>query len=178
MENVEISSPERRRFLRAVPVAAAAGFVLSDLSLFGLPAAGQGAGQGGSSPEFEVFTDSRVQEDVKATQADSSQKPLYTCPTLSMYIQSEGANEGKEFEYHEGRDHVIQILDGETTYEVGGKPQNAHSPKPGEWLAPKSEGASTFEMKKGDVLVLRRGTPHKRITKKSVTFMLIAPMTT
>ena len=46
--------------------------------------------------------------------------------------------------------------------------------KPGEWLAPASEGAKSLTLKKGDMLVIPRGTPHKRSTEGSVTFTLIS----
>ncbi len=59
-----------------------------------------------------------------------------------------------------------------------GTPKNAHSPKPGEWLAPESEGATTITLNKGDMLVIPRGTPHKRSTAGIVTFTLISPQGT
>jgi len=57
---------------------------------------------------------------------------------------------------------------------VGGTPKNARNIRPGEWLAPTSEGASSITLHKGDMLVIPRGTPHKRITETSVALMLIA----
>ena len=66
------------------------------------------------------------------------------------------------------------ILEGATKYELGGAPQGAHKTKPGEWLAPASAGATTLALKKGDMLVIPRGTPHKRSTEGSVTLILIS----
>jgi len=80
-----------------------------------------------------------------------------------------------EFEWHEGRDHVFLILEGATKFELGGTPKDARNTKPGEWLAPVSEGATTVEAKKGDMLVVPRGTPHRQSTENSVTWMLISP---
>ena len=71
---------------------------------------------------------------------------------------------------------MLQILDGSTVYEVGGTPKDGRTTKPGEWLAPASDGAATITLKKGDMLVIPRGTPHKRSTAESVTFTLISPM--
>jgi mannose-6-phosphate isomerase-like protein (cupin superfamily) len=81
----------------------------------------------------------------------------------------------KEFEWHEGRDHIIQIIDGSTLYEVGGTPQNGRNTKPGEWLAPTSTGSKSLLLAKGDILIIPRGTPHKRSTEDSVTFYLLSP---
>jgi mannose-6-phosphate isomerase-like protein (cupin superfamily) len=46
---------------------------------------------------------------------------------------------------------------------------------PGEWHAPESDGATTLTLKKGDMLIVPRGTPHKQSTEKSVTFYHISP---
>jgi quercetin dioxygenase-like cupin family protein len=80
----------------------------------------------------------------------------------------------KEFEWHEGRDHVVQVLDGECVYEVGGTPTGAHSSKPGEWNSPTATGTTTYTMKEGDILVIPRNTLHKRTTAKEVTFTLLS----
>jgi quercetin dioxygenase-like cupin family protein len=80
-----------------------------------------------------------------------------------------------EFEWHEGRDHIVQIIDGSTLYEVGGTPKGGRNTKPGEWLAPTSTGSKSILLGKGDILVLPRGTPHKRSTEDAVTFYLISP---
>jgi quercetin dioxygenase-like cupin family protein len=89
-------------------------------------------------------------------------------------LTTEEKHAAKEFEWHEGRDHIVQILDGTTVYELGGTPQNGRSTKPAEWLAPASAGASTLTLHKGDMVVIPRGTPHKRSTADSVTFYLVS----
>jgi len=92
-----------------------------------------------------------------------------------VVLTTEKAKTGTEFEWHEHRDHIFQILDGSTVYELGGTPKGAHSKGPGEWLAPESEQHETVTLNKGDMLVIARGTPHRRITAGSVTFSLISP---
>ena len=79
-----------------------------------------------------------------------------------------------EFEWHETRDHIVQVLDGECLYEVGGTPTAAHSDKPHEWNSPTATGTTPYTLKKGDILILPRNTPHKRTTKQEVTFTLIS----
>ena len=95
-----------------------------------------------------------------------------------VLLTVETAHSAKEFEYHEGRDHVFYVLDGTTAILVGGTPKGAHSTKPGEWLAPESEGAVTYQLMRGDMLVIPRNTPHKRMTEGSVTLLLVSPMGT
>jgi quercetin dioxygenase-like cupin family protein len=173
MEKTEI---ERRRFLCAIPAAALAGLTLADGSTFAASLAAQEAGA--NEDKFELFTAGMLDESVKALDADPANKTLYQCSTFQLLLTVEKEKAAKEFEWHEHRDHIIHVLEGSTTYELGGRPQNAHSPKPGEWLSPASEGAKTIELKKGDVLVLQRGTPHRRTTKERVVLTLTAPMST
>jgi ribosomal protein L16 Arg81 hydroxylase len=61
-------------------------------------------------------------------------------------------------------------------YQVGGTPKNGRNIRPGEWLAPESEGATTLTLKKGDMLIIPRNTPHKRSTEGTVTLTLVSPM--
>ena len=173
MRNVVLKNPGRRRFLRDMPVAAAAGLVLTDASLFSRRAAAQAAPAG--APGFKLFTAPEIQSDIKALQAVPGNKSLIDSKPFTMVLTVETAKSAKEFEWHEERDHVFHIIDGSTTYELGGTPKGAHSKGPGEWLAPESEGAATVALHKGDMLVIPRGTPHKRSTAGTVTFLLISP---
>ncbi len=174
MSKVDLRNPGRRSFLRAVPAAAAAGLTLTDASLFALSAAQQGAASTGAAA-FQVFRAEEIQDDVKALQASPGNNNLVQGKNFTVVLTTETAKSAKEFEWHEGRDHVFQILEGSTVYELGGTPKGAHSPKSGEWLAPESEGAATITLHKGDMLVVPRGTPHKRSTAGTVTFTLISP---
>jgi mannose-6-phosphate isomerase-like protein (cupin superfamily) len=177
VENFAIKNPSRRNFLRTAPVAAAAGFALTDAALFASPAAGQNAIPA-VPVSFQLFTAQSLQEDIKALQAKPGNNNLVDATTMpcTVVLTTETTKSAKEFEWHEGRDHVLQILDGSTVYEVGGIPRNGRTTKPGEWLAPVSEGATTMTLKKGDMLVIPRGTPHKRSTTENVTLILISPM--
>jgi quercetin dioxygenase-like cupin family protein len=102
---------------------------------------------------------------------------LVTAKNFTVSLGIETAKSAKEFEWHESRDHVMQILDGSTVYELGGTPKNARNIRPGEWLAPDSEGAASVTLNKGDLLVIPRGTPHRRSTAGTVTILLVAPLT-
>ena len=165
----------RRNFLRTASVAAAAGLTLGDSKLFAAPAEGQGAAAAPSAA-IELFTAEKLQADITAMKAAPANNTIVNDKTFVVILTVETAKSAKEFEYHEGRDHVFHILDGSTVYEIGGTPKGAHSTGPGEWLAPESEGAVSYALNKGDMLIIPRGTPHKRITKDSVTLVLVSPM--
>jgi mannose-6-phosphate isomerase-like protein (cupin superfamily) len=161
----------RRDFVLTASVAAAAGLAFRDSRLFA-----QGQDAAGAPAGVKLFTSETLDDEIKAMHAAPANNTIVTDKNFTVILTVETARSAPEFEYHEGRDHVLYILDGTTVYEVGGTPKGAHSTRPGEWLAPESEGAVTYKLKKGDMLVLPRGTPHKRLTEGSVTLLLVSPM--
>jgi mannose-6-phosphate isomerase-like protein (cupin superfamily) len=169
-----VNDRTRRNFLRTAPLAAAVTLSLADRLALASDG-GQGAGSATPQP-FQVFTAEKLADAMKALQAKPGNDNLYESKALPLTIvlTTEERKSAKEFEYHEGRDHIFLILDGATKYELGGTPNNARKTKPGEWLAPASEGATLLTLKKGDMLVIPRGTPHRRSTEESVTFTLIS----
>jgi mannose-6-phosphate isomerase-like protein (cupin superfamily) len=164
----------RRDFLRALPAAAAAGLALGDSLASPSRATAQTAPAGGGAA-FQLFTAGTLGDDRKALDASPGNNNLVDDKTFTVVLTTEKRKSAPEFEWHEGRDHIFQIVDGSTVYELGGTPKGAHSKGPGEWLAPASDGATTTTLNKGDMLVIRRGTPHRRRTAQSVTFTLISP---
>jgi quercetin dioxygenase-like cupin family protein len=177
MPNAPITNAARRKFLRAVPAAAAAGFTLTRASIFSSSGfAASLAAQDMSTPalSIKVFKAQEIQDDINALAANPGNNNLVQEKTFTVVLTTEKAKSGAEFEWHEHRDHVFQILDGSTVYELGGTPRGAHSKAPGEWNSPESEGHQTVTLNKGDMLVVMRGIPHRRITASSVTFSLIS----
>jgi mannose-6-phosphate isomerase-like protein (cupin superfamily) len=163
----------RRNFLLTAPIAAAAASPFADTMMrasTAAPAAGQGDAGGG----VQVFTAAEMASALSGVQANHGTKNLVTSPATLMVINEETKKAAKEFEWHATRDHVFQVLEGETKYELGGTPKGEHQTKPGEWLAPESEGAKTVILKKGDYLFVPRMTPHKRTTDGSVSLLLIS----
>jgi mannose-6-phosphate isomerase-like protein (cupin superfamily) len=177
MKNPAIKNPSRRNFLCTAPVAAAAGLALADVKLFALQAAAPGATPAAPAT-FQLFTAQTILDDSKALQANGGNNNLVTGKNFTIALTAEKAKSAMEFEVHEHRDHVLQILDGTTVYEVGGALKNGRNTRPGEWLAPAADGTTSLTLKKGDMLTIPRGTPHKRITAESVTLLLISPMGT
>ena len=162
-----VKASSRRRFLQSAPLAAAAAFTLADQPL---------AAHAATPVPFQFITAAEIADDIKALHAAPGNNNLVTNPALpfTLVLTVEEKKAAKEFEYHEGRDHILQVLEGSTVYEIGGTPVSPHSPKANEWLAPDSTGATRLALKKGDTLVIPRNTPHKRTTEGSVTFVLIS----
>ncbi|MGB8028551.1 MAG: hypothetical protein WCF30_02710 [Terracidiphilus sp.] len=174
MTNAALENPGRREFLRAVPAGAAAGFTIANASLFA-PVAHAHAQSAAGGPSFQFFSAQEIQDDAKALEASPGNSNLVEGKNFTVVLTVETAKSATEFEWHEGRDHILQVLDGSTVYEVGGTPKGAHSMGPGEWHAPAAERSTTLTLKKGDMLVIPRGTLHKRSTTGTVTFTLISP---
>jgi hypothetical protein len=64
-------------------------------------------------------------------------------------------------------------VDMAATLTLGGKPENPREISDGEWRAARIVGGETFEIKKGDLIVVPRGTPHHRVNAKGKEFSLI-----
>jgi mannose-6-phosphate isomerase-like protein (cupin superfamily) len=167
----------RRNFLRTAPIAAAAGFTLTD-TLIAAAQAAPGADVVAAAVPYKLFTGKELDADEKALQSAAGNKNLvdqsagFPC---AIVMTTEVHKSAAEFEWHEGRDHIIQIIDGSTLYEVGGTPTGTKVMGPGEWHSTGSTGSKSILLGKGDLLVIPRGTPHKRSTEDSVTFYLISP---
>jgi len=119
-------------------------------------------------------------KDLDADRAALDAKPgdnrLYESKSIPVQVilTTEKHKSAAEFEWHEGRDHIVQILDGSTLYEVGGTPKGTKVMGPGEWHSTGADGTKSIMMGKGDMLLIPRGTLHKRSTEDSVTFLLIS----
>ena len=162
----------RRDFFLTAPLAAAATLSLSEAILSPSTAEAQTA----TPSEFQLFTAATLEGIVKGLHASPGNNQLAgskTTPFIAV-LTVETNKSAKEFEYHEHRDHIFQILEGSTQYELGGNPLSPHATGPGEWLAPASEGARSLTLSEGDMLIIPRGMPHKRSTTGSVTLSLIS----
>ena len=169
-----IQNPTRRRFLRTANATAAGGLALATSSLHAEPAP---AGMPTHPAPFQHITATQLTHDIQKTQSHPGNINLVEekGTSFSMVLTTEKHKAAPGFEAHAHRDHILQILEGSTEYELGGTPQGGRIIAPGEWRGPQSTGATRVTLHKGDTLVIPRGTPHKRTTPGSVTFTLISP---
>lgn len=75
-------------------------------------------------------------------------------------------------EVHDGADDIYYVLDGTATLLLGGSLVDANEISPGEWRAKTSTGGERVAIKKGDLIMVPRGTPHQR-TATGKTFSMI-----
>ena len=174
MGKLDLQNPNRRTFLRTVPVAAAASLALADASMFSSIAEAQAA-KPSSDGTYTYFSKEQLDGFIKEEGANGTKSLFLKDQQSDIALHVETAFQAKEYEWHEYRDHVFYVLDGSTLLEIGGTPKGTHKLSSGEWLAPTSEGAAKVTLNKGDMLIIPRGTVHKRTTTGNATFFLIAP---
>src|SRR2546426_1950302 len=91
---------------------------------------------------------------------------------LRVAVQHEKNKTGAAAELHDASDDVYYVLDGSATLTLGGKLDAPKETDPGEWRSPRIIDGKTLEIKKGDLIVVPRGTPHQRSTENK-DFMMI-----
>jgi mannose-6-phosphate isomerase-like protein (cupin superfamily) len=82
---------------------------------------------------------------------------------LRVAVQHEKDKAAGPGEIHDASDDVYYVLEGGATLTLGGKLEAPREVQPGEWRGQISGGQS-FEVKKGDLIIVPRGTPHQRST--------------
>lgn len=83
---------------------------------------------------------------------------------LRVAVQHDKHREGAAAELHDASDDVYYVLEGSASLTLGGKLDAPREVEPGEWRSPRIIGGQTFELAKGDLIVVPRGTPHQRTT--------------
>lgn len=93
---------------------------------------------------------------------------------LRVAVQHEKGRAGASAEVHDASDDVYYVLDGAATLTLGGALEAPREAEPGEWRSPRILGGQSIEIKKGDLVVVPRGTPHQRSTAgQDFTMILI-----
>jgi mannose-6-phosphate isomerase-like protein (cupin superfamily) len=93
---------------------------------------------------------------------------------LRVAVQHEKNKVGAAAELHDASDDVYYVLDGSATLILGGKLDDPKETDAGEWRSPRIIDGKTIEIKKGDLVIVPRGTPHQRSTaNKDFTMILI-----
>ncbi len=91
---------------------------------------------------------------------------------LRVAVQHDKSRPSAQAEVHDASDDVYYVLEGTATLTLGGRLEAPREVEPGEWRGPRITGGQTFEIKKGDLIIVPRGTPHQR-TGKDFSMILI-----
>ena len=92
---------------------------------------------------------------------------------LRVAVQHDKKRDTAEAESHDASDDVYYVLEGSAQLTLGGRLENPREATPGEWRSQKIVGGKTFEITKGDLIVVPRGTPHHRVNSAGKVFSLI-----
>jgi mannose-6-phosphate isomerase-like protein (cupin superfamily) len=92
---------------------------------------------------------------------------------LRVAVQHDKLKENSDAEVHDASDDVYYVLEGSAELTLGGKLENPREISVGEWRSPKIIGGQAFTIKKGDLIIVPRGTPHQRNTIKGKEFSMI-----
>jgi mannose-6-phosphate isomerase-like protein (cupin superfamily) len=91
---------------------------------------------------------------------------------LRVAVQHDKNRATAAAELHDASDDVYYVLEGTATLVLGGRLDAPKEVEPGEWRSSTINGGQTFQLTKGDLIVVPRGTPHQR-TSKDFSMILI-----
>jgi quercetin dioxygenase-like cupin family protein len=93
---------------------------------------------------------------------------------MRVAIFHDSKRESDQFEVHDASDDIYYVLDGKATLALGGELVDATEISPGEWRSKTVSGGNPFGIKKGDLIIVPRGTVHQRtVTGKGFSMILI-----
>ena len=130
-----------------------------------------------SSPAkpFIVKTKQSVDDLERSLSTDNKVEDLIGGPgmQLRVAVQHDKFRDNPDAELHDESDDVYYVLDGTAQLILGGTLDNPREATPGEWKSKKINGGTTFEITKGDLIIVPRGTPHQRNSIKGKEFSMI-----
>ncbi len=129
---------------------------------------------------YQVITAQSMDETVKALQSSNTLKNLISGAGIGcrVFIQHEKDVSTNQAEIHDGADDIFVFLEGTATLTLGGTLESPTQTQPGEWRAATITGGKDIKVAKGDMIIVPRGTAHRRVTPgQEVTLMVIKSFT-
>ena len=142
---------------------------LASLALAGVAfpqSANKGQGPVTPSRPFSIFRAQTLADLESRLKAENKTEDLIAGEGLQMRIavQHSKGEPAPGGEAHDKADDIYYVVDGSATLTIGGRLDEPKEISPGEWRGPKIIGGQTVEAKKGDLIMVPRGTPHQRST--------------
>ena len=155
-------------------------FLLLILLLSGLAAYSDAQTRKPSTPSkpFVIKTKQQVADIYRESekQQGNKQTDVFPAPGTQMRVAvfHDEKRENDLFEVHDASDDIYYVLEGEATLALGGSLSEANEISPGEWRSKTAAGVQQVRIKKGDLIVVPRGTVHQRtVTGKGFSMILI-----
>jgi mannose-6-phosphate isomerase-like protein (cupin superfamily) len=153
-------------------------FIFVLLTAFCSFAAAQSAGPSIATRPFVVKTRQQVSDITKEIGAKTGNQqfdvaaPTGTQMRVAVFIDEKRVDDMHEV--HDASDDVYYVLDGEATLMLGGGLIEPNQISPGEWRSKAASGGRKVVIRKGDLVVVPRGTPHQRtVMGKGFSMILI-----
>jgi mannose-6-phosphate isomerase-like protein (cupin superfamily) len=128
--------------------------------------------------EFEVRTGRQIVDVIKdlETKEGNQQFDVVASKGIQMRVAvfHDEKRENDLFEVHDSSDDIYYVLEGEAVLMLGGTLVEPNETAPGEWRSKTGSGGQRVTIKKGDMVVVPRGTPHQRtVAGKGFSMILI-----
>ena len=128
------------------------------------------------SRPFSIFKAQSLADLERRLKAENKNEDLIAGEGLQMRIAVQHSKDepAPGGEAHDKADDIYYVVDGSATLTIGGRLEDPKEIQPGEWRGPRIIGGQTVEAKKGDLIMVPRGTPHQRSTTgQDYTIILI-----
>ena len=128
------------------------------------------------SRPFAIFRSQSLADLESRLKTENKTEDLITGEGLQMRIAVQHSKDepAPGGEAHDKADDIYYVVDGSATLTIGGRLDEPKEIQPGEWRGPRIVGGQTVEAKKGDLIMVPRGTPHQRSTTgQDYTIILI-----
>ena len=148
------------------------------LVVVAFPQSSTNKGQGPVTPSrpFSIFRAQSLADLESRLKSENKTEDLIAGEGLQMRIavQHSKGEPAPGGEAHDKADDIYYVVDGSATLTIGGKLEEPKEISAGEWRGPRIIGGQTVEAKKGDLIMVPRGTPHQRSTTgQDYTIILI-----
>lgn len=124
---------------------------------------------GGGVPVAVHYTS---HDKVSAMVAKDGVSSMVNDPGLKVAISRRGAG---PVEYHEHKNHIFIVIEGEAILVTGGTMVEAKRTSPEEMVAASVQGGQAFHISKGDIITVPAKTPHwfKEVPTKTIVSYVV-----
>lgn len=131
-----------------------------------------------ASRAYVVMTDRQIgdiQNDLEKQSGNKSMDIVAAARTqMRVAVFHDEKRVDDNVELHDASDDIYYVLNGTATLMLGGTLDAPTEISPGEWRAKTATGGKKIVIKKGDLIVVPRGTPHQRtVTEKGFSMILV-----
>ena len=130
------------------------------------------------SKPFVVKTGRQVSDIFREAEKQDGNKQIDVVPAtgtqMRVAVFHDEKRENDLFEVHDASDDIYYILEGEATLMLGGSLTEPDEISAGEWRSKAATGGQRIAIRKGDLIIVPRGTVHQRtVTGKGFSMILI-----